>query len=230
MSSARLEVIADDPAVAPRLSRSLPAALYGIVPTTAFQSFCDKLDGLFDELDAEQRRRKKRFWWMYGAIYLWFMYFFIFHPIYISVADGAPETLYFSLLLCALHIGTVWVCTARPAGAKTDSEVMRDIRSECDEMTNRTPFVSFQVVLMPVPTAARGAWLQMNTVDHIAVSISASASASGAASAVSAVMAEAHDAKAREAADNQEPVVYAQAVGVNGGYQQIATGSGVDLV
>ena len=76
MSSARLEVITDDPAVAPRLSRSLPAALYGIVPTGAFQLFCDKLDGLFDGLDAEQRRRKRRFWWrdQYLAQLLYVLY------------------------------------------------------------------------------------------------------------------------------------------------------------
>ena len=106
---------------------------------------------------------------------------------------------------------------------------MRDIRLECDEMTNRTPFVSFQIVLMPVLTINRGVWLQMTTVDHVAVSISASASASGAATtAVSAIMADAHGAK--EAVNNQEPAVYAQAVGTNGDYQQVATGNYVELV
>ena len=231
MSSARLEVITDDPAVTPRLSRSLPAALYGIVPTGAFQLFCDKLDGLFDGLDAEQRRRKRRFWWMYGAINIWLNYFMFFILITMSpTITPALSIQVLSVVLCALHFGTVWACTARPAGAKTEGETMRDIRLECDEMTNRTPFVSFQIVLMPVPTINRGVWLQMTTVDHVAVSISASASASGAATtAVSAIAADAHCAK--EAADNQEPVVFAQAVGTSrGGYQQVATGSGVELV
>ena len=227
MSSARLEVITDDPTVAPRLSRSVPAALDGIVSTVAFRSFCEKLDGLFDELDAEQRRRKKRVWWMYGTIYFWVVYLLVIVP---TNADSSI-TMLVSLCLCALHISTVWTCTARPAGAKADSATLRDIRLECDEMTNRTPFVSFQAVLMPVPISGRiSAWLQMNTVDHIVVSVSASASASGAATAVSAVMADAHDAKAHEAADNQEPVVYAQAVGMSSGYQQVATTSGVELV
>lgn len=235
MSSARLEVITDEPSVAPRMSRALPAALYGIVNAAAFQAFCDKLDGLFDQLDAEQRRRKKRFWWMYGAIYIWIMYFFVFAPIFFTSpgfddSDSFPvASVFVPLLVCAIHIGTVWGYTARPAGVKTDVEVMREIRLECDEMTNRTPFVSFQVVLMPIPTAARGAWLQMNTVDHIAVSISASASATGAATAVSAVMADAHDGKVDVAADNQEPVIYAQAVS-NSGYQQVANESDVELV
>ena len=227
MSSARLEVITDEPSVAPRMSRALPAALYGIVDATTFQTFCDKLDGLFDQLDAEQRRRKKRFWWMYGAIYFWFMYFFVFVPLS-SIPDSTPVfSVFVPLSLCAIHICTVWGYTARPEGAKTDAEVMREIRLECDEMTNRTPFVSFQVVLMPIPTAARGAWLQMNTVDHIAVSLAASASATGSATAVSAVMADAHGGKVDVASDNQEPVIYAQAVS-NGGYQQCAT-TGNDL-
>lgn len=230
MSSARLEVITDDATVAPRMSRALPAALYGIVDATSYQAFCVKLDELFELLYAEQRRRKKRFWWMYGAIYMWFMYFIIFAPIFFNTYDGdSAASGLVPLCLCVIHICTVWACTARPAGVKTDAETMRDIRLECEEMTNRTPFVSFHVVLMPVPTVARGAWLQMNTVDHIAVSISASASATGAATVVSAVMADAHGGKVDSATDNQEPVVYAKAVS-NGGYQQVATGSGVELV
>ena len=228
MSSARLEVIIDEPAIAPRMSRALPAALYGIVNATAFQSFCDKLDALFDQLYTEQRRRKRRFWWMYGSIYAWLMYYFISSPMFFF--DSPSDTYVFvSLFLCAIHICTVWVFTARPAGVKTDDEVMREIRLECDEMTNRTPFVSFQVVMMPIPTAARGAWLQMNTIDHVAVSISASASATGAATAVSTIIADSHDGKVDVTADSQETVVYAQAVS-SGGYQQVAAGTDVEMV
>ena len=200
MSSARLEVITDDAAIAPRMSSAFPAALYGIVNATAYQAFCVKLDELFELLYAEQRRRMKRFWWMYGAIIMWLMCFITFTPTSYDNGESAASVLV-ALCLCVIHICTVWVCTARPAGVRTDAETMRDIRMECEDMTNRTPFVSFHVVLMPIPTVARGAWLQMNTVDHIAVSISASASAT----------------------------VYAKAVS-NGGYQQVATGSSVELV
>jgi hypothetical protein len=232
MSSARLEVFTDEPNVAPRISRTLPAALYGIVDAAAFQAFCDKLDGLFDQLDAEQRRRKKRFWRMYGSIYIWFMYFFVFAPIFFSASSGSSPAVpvLIPMCICAIHICTVWVLTARPAGVKTDAEVMREIRLECEEMTNRTPYVSFQVVLMPVPTAARGQWLQMNTVDHIAVSIASAVTATGtAATAVSVVMADTQNGKVDVAADHQEPVIYAQAVS-SGGYQQCATGNDIDLV
>jgi hypothetical protein len=231
MSSARLEVINDDPAVAPRMSRAIPAALYGIVTSNAYEEFCNKMDELFDSLDAEYRRRKKRFWWMYGAIFSWYMFSLIFGISLVMESDYAA--LFALIILCATHIGTVWYCTARPAGVKSDAESMRDIRLACDEMTNRTPFVSFHVVLMPTPAAARGAWLQMNTIDHIAVSISASASASAtgtaAAAAVSTIMNDTNNEKMNEATDNHQPVVYAQAV-VNGNYQPVPHGDGVELV
>jgi hypothetical protein len=225
MSSARLEVITDDATIAPRMSRALPAALYGIVDAAAYQSFCVKLDELFELLYAEQRRRKKRFWWMYGAIYMWVLYFIIFTPIFFTSYDDGDSTAsgWVPLCLCVIHICTVLVFTARPAGVKTDAETIRDIRLECEEMTNNTPFVSFHLVLMPVRMGARCAWLEINTVDHITVSISASASATSSATVVSAVMADAHDGKVT---DNQESVVYAKAAS-NGNYQH---GSGNELV
>jgi hypothetical protein len=229
MSSARLEIIRDEPSIPPRLSRALPAALYGIVDASVFQAFCDKLDGLFDQLDSEQRRRKKRFWWMYGTIYIWFIFFCFFAPIAFGSYSSPVGAALVALCLCVIHIVTVLAFTARPAGVKTDTEVMREIRLECDDMTNRNPYVSFQVVLMPISTAARGAWLQMNTVDHIAVSIAASASTTGAATAVSAVMASASDGKADVVSENQEPVIYAKAVS-HGGYQPCATGNDVEMV
>jgi hypothetical protein len=224
MSSARLEVINDDPSVAPRMSRTLPAALNDIVAANAYEEFCIKMDELFESLDSEYRRRKKRFWYMYGAIYFWVMFFII-------AGINLEEYALFALMFCAVHIGTVWFFTERPAGVKSDKESMRDIRLECDKMTNRIPFVSFHVVLMAIPAASRGAWLQMNTIDHIAVSISPSASATGTASAaaVSAVVNNAYDEKMNEAADNHQPVVYAQAV-VSGNYQSVPSGDGVELV
>lgn len=225
MSSARLEVINDDPTVAPRMSRSLPAALYGIVNVADYEAFCNKLDELFDALDSEYRRRKKRFWWMYGGIYAWFMYFIVFAQIF----DYQYTML--SFFLCAIHISTVLMCTARPTGVKPDKETMRDIRTECEAMTNRTPYVSFHVVLMSTPAAARGAWLQMNTIDHIGVSIAGNATAavSASAGAVNSIMVDTHDTKSDDAAGSPEPVVYAQAV-LNGKYQSVPSSNDVDIV
>lgn len=217
MSSARLEVITDNDNVAPRMSRTLPAALYGNVNVDSFQTFCDRMDGLFDQLDAEQRRRKKRFWWMYGAINIWIISFII--PSF-PVFDNSSSILRVAATLvpfcvCVIFMCTVWGCTAPPTGAKTDAETMHDIRLECEEMTNRTPGVSFHVVLMPVPSGARGAWLQMNTVDHIAVSI---ASLTSVHSAI-CTMADKHDGVV-EATGSRKPVVYAKAV-ADGDYQQL---------
>jgi hypothetical protein len=219
MSSARLEVIKDDAAIPPYMSRGMPAALDGLVSQAAFDEFCDTLDASFDLLDSEHRRCKKRFWWMYATISLYIM---------ISVPWMIFMSMIFitlTLIACAVHITTVWYCTARGAGVKTDKEMMRVVRSECDEMTRRTPFVSFHVVLVPTAAAARGAWLQMETIDHIGVSVSLSATASGVATTANATMAHPHDSKIDESSDNNRPVVFAQAVAsstaANGNYQQV---------
>ena len=223
MSSARLDVIADDDAMAPRMSRTLPAALYGIVDTVVFQAFCDRMDKLFEQLDADQRRRKNRFWWISIAVYFWLLMFVFTTPILSDFLDahGLSETFYaLSVLLpfplCIIHVCVIWGWTARPTGAKTDAEAMCDIRSECDEMSNRSQMVSYQVVLMPVPASARGAWMQMNTVDHIEVSISASATAAS-ANVPNVLL---HNGKVDIAAENHKPVTCAKAV-ENGDYQQL---------
>jgi hypothetical protein len=218
MSSARLEVIKDDAAIPPYMSRGMPAALDGLLSQAAFDEFCDTLDASFDLLDSEHRRRKKRFLWMYVSISFCF--------IMLSPLVTLTSMIFWPLTLiaCAVHITTVWFCTARGAGVKSDKEMMRVVRSECDEMTRRTPFVSFHVVLVPTAAAARGAWLQMETIDHIGVSVSLSASASGVATTANAVMAHPHDSKIDESSDNNRPVVFAQAVAsstaANGNYQQ----------
>jgi hypothetical protein len=223
MSSARLEVIKDDAAIPPYMSRGMPAALDGLVSQAAFDEFCDTLDASFDLLDSEHRRRKKRFWWMYGTIHFWII---MSGPLMFLMGTSSMSMLFLllSLIACVVHITTVWFCTARGTGVKSDKEMMRVVRSECDEMTRRTPFVSFHVVLVPTAAAARGAWLQMETIDHIGVSVSLSASASGVATTANAVMAHPHDSKIDESSDNNRPVVFAQAVAsstaANGNYQQ----------
>jgi hypothetical protein len=101
---------------------------------------------------------------------------------------------------------------------KTDKEVMRLIQSKCDDMSNA------YVVLMPVPASADGARLQMDTVDHIGVSVSLSALAASAVleptgtSKESAKMAESSISR-----DAGHPVVYAQAVAASsrGDYQPV---------
>jgi hypothetical protein len=224
MSSARLEVIKDDAAIPPYMSRGMPAALDGLLSQATFDEFCDTLDASFDLLDSEHKRRKKRFWWMYATISF---YFIMLSPLVTLTSMNLMSMIFWPLTLiaCAVHITTVWFCTARGVGVKSDKEMMRVVRSECDEMTRRIPFISFHVVLVPTAAAARGAWLQMETIDHIGVSVSLSASASGVATTANAVMAHTHDSKIDESSDNNHPVVYAQAVAssttANGNYQQV---------
>jgi hypothetical protein len=220
MSSARLEVIKDDATSPPYMSRSMPAALDGLVNAEAFDAFCDRLDVLLDSLDAEHKRRRKRFWYMYGAIYFWFLYFLIFIPTF------QMKYVPYTAVAFVVHVALVRFCTARPAGVKTDKELTRLIRSECDEMTRQTPFVSFHAVLVPVTVALRCASLQINTVDHIGVSVSLSASASGAATAAVLEPTSMESTKMAEAASSSDaghPVVYAQAVASSsrGDYQPV---------
>jgi hypothetical protein len=125
------------------------------------------------------------------------------------------------------NITAVWVATARRNGVLADKEVMRQVRSECEAMTRRTPFVSFHVILVPVASASRGAWLQMETVDHIGVSVSLSASASGVATAI---VQEASSSKVEECNANHEPVVYAEAVATSRGYHSVVNEDNVEMV
>ena len=210
--------------MAPRMSRTLPAALYGNVDTIVFQAFCDRMDDLFKQLDTEQRRRKNRFWWTYGALNFWLL-FSIFAPLLFDspALDDADTELSISvpLCVCILHICAIWVWTARPSNTKTDAETIRDIRLECEEMSNRSPFVSFQIVFMPVPTIARGGCLFMNTVDHIVVSVSTAASLNGAAAdAVIDTVTDKHYGRVEAIPDISVSAVHAKAV-ENGDYQQL---------
>jgi hypothetical protein len=223
MSSARLEIIKDSVELPPAMSRKMPAALDGLVGKGPFTEFCDALDATMELLFNEQRRRMKRFCCMCGGIYLWFMFFNIFA----SLVD--IYSLLGSVALCAVHLSTVWMCTSRPAGTPTAPESMRKIRAECDRMTTATPHVSFSIVLVPTPAAARGAWLQMDNIDHIGVSVSLTAHATGSATAsfvpaANIIMA---DAKADDSNATTAAVAFAQAVPTNtgraGAYQPIRT-------
>jgi hypothetical protein len=227
MSSVRLEIFSDDMDISPSMSRAMPAALYGLLTDMAFNEFCDKLDQLFEMIDKEQKRRKKRFWWMHISFRLW---------IIAIIISGSV----FAVMACALHLGTVWFFTARPYGMKSEKEMICIIRSECDIMTNRTPFVSFHLVLVPKPAVVGrslySSCLQMDAIDHIGVSVSSSAAASGVATAVSVIMNDVSDSKNVESSDvHEHPVVYAHAVSslsstTNGQYHKIHNDCSVEMV
>jgi hypothetical protein len=206
MSSARLEIIKDDADTPACMSRSMPAALEGLVPQAALDDFCDKLDELFVLSHAECKRVLKRSIWMFRAWLFWFISVWIF--IFLNMNDWIFISVMSSYWV---FVGIVWLCTQPGANAKSKKEILQMIRCECDELTRRTPFVSFHV--------AAGA------ISHIGVSISASATASGLASASNATMDQTRDSKIAESTDNHHPLVYAQAVTTsattNGNYQQL---------
>jgi hypothetical protein len=205
MSSARLEIIKDDADSPACVSRSMPAALDGLLTQTALDDFCDKIDELFLVAHTEHKRVMKRVKWLFGAFYIWLILFMI--------SSSLMNLWWFigTFFLTAVYIGIVWMVTQPGANTKSKKEILQMIRCECDELTRRTPFVSFHV--------AAGA------ISHIGVSISASATASGVASASNATMDQTSDSKIAESTDNHHPVVYAQAVTTsattNGNYHQL---------
>jgi hypothetical protein len=205
MSSARLELIKDDAETPACMSRSMPAALDGLLTQTALDDFCDKLDELFVLSHAEFKRVITRVKWLFGAFYIWLILFMI--------SSSLMNLWWFigTFILTAVYIGIVWMVTQPGAGTKSTKEILQLIRFECDDMTRRTPFVSFNV--------AGGA------ITHIGVSISLSATASGVASTSIATMEQTSDSKVAECSDNHHPVVYAQAVtsstASSGNYQQL---------
>jgi hypothetical protein len=208
MSSARLEIIKDDADTPACMSRSMPAALEGLVPQAALDDFCDKIDALFVLSHAECKRVLKRSIWNIRATLVWIFYFCI--SLFQNMNDW--NWIFFSGLSAYwVFLGIIWLCTQPGANAKSKKEILQLIRCECDELTRHTPFVSFHVAA--------------GTISHIGVSISASATASGVASASNATMDQTSDSKIAESADNHHPVVYAQAVTTstttNGNYQQL---------
>jgi hypothetical protein len=215
MSSARLEVIKDNATVAPHMSRGMPVALDGLVSQVAFDAFCDCLDALFALLDAEQKRHRRGFWWIYITIYVWSMYFIFLTPIF------KLKYIQYSAPAFIVHVGLAGFCTARPASAMTDKELLHLIRCECDEMTRQTPFVYFHTILLPVPSAARGAALQTDTVDHIGVSVSMMATASSAAVTVLESTMESTKKTEAKSSDAGHLVVFAQVVTSRGDYHPV---------
>jgi hypothetical protein len=207
MSSARLELIMDDALFTPAcMSRSMPAALDGLLTQTALDDFCDKLDELLVLSHTESQRVIKR--WISEAIASLFLLVFLCIFLFLNM-----NTLIFFSGMSAywVFLGIVWLCTQPGANAKSNKEIVQLIRFECDEMTRRTPFVSFHV--------AAGA------MNHIDVSISLSAPASGVITTSNARI-DANNSKIDESSSNHQPVVHcAQTIttttATNDDYQQM---------
>jgi hypothetical protein len=143
-STARIEVIQDINTMQPRISRTLPAELYGKVNDDSFQEFCTNIDELLQTIDVTvySQPAGRRFWWMY--ILLWIGNF--------SLLGKSVLTMKFPYFLSApiifvLFIGVAWYEATYTSYGTTGLTMVHDIRSECDDMTDRTPYLSFHVVL-----------------------------------------------------------------------------------
>jgi hypothetical protein len=220
MSSARLELIRDDALFTPAcMSRSMPAALGGLLTQTALDDFCDKIDELLVLSHARTQAEYKsamKGWCCFFVAYL----FFPVVPVCILVStlylfDLSPTGSQFLrvglYIACFVYFVIVWLCTQPDPDAKSSKEILQLIRYECEEMTRRTPFVSFHV--------AAGA------INHIDVSISLSAPASGVITASNAIM-DSNNSKIDESSSNHQPVGYcaqtvSKSTATNGDYQPL---------
>jgi hypothetical protein len=129
MKSTRLEVIADAPTVMhpPRMSRTLPAALYGYVTETEFTEFCNRLDPLLETLNDEYQRRMTRKWQM---MYL-YMGFYCLYVLLGLLPWDIPPLYGLVIMLLAVTFGCTTCCYSAPSmGSKNDIETMNAIRNE----------------------------------------------------------------------------------------------------
>ena len=159
MNEARLEIFADDIDSAPQLSRSLPAALDGLIDYKTFHEFADRIDELLEFLDAEHKRLQNRYWWTLYGLYSFYPAIFLFHSVLFLVYFGIWITYLISVRLYTEY------CRKSP---KSIDEIVKEIRSACEVMTNHTPHVSFRPMFRPFSTGSR----EVDCTEYIYVSIS----------------------------------------------------------
>jgi hypothetical protein len=258
MSAARLEIIKDDDEPI-QICRSMPAALEGLVSRKGFCDFCDKLDDSLQLLDQAHTRCKKRIWWKWVSLYLWIFFFSFGLTSYVQVFDSILLYVLGYLFLLCVILSSIdyFVNWDVPRDALSEKQLMRKLRRDCEDMTLRTPHVSFHIVLQPVPPFQLK-FLALDVVDHIAVSLAFAATnnqgiSAGGGRVIASLMTDDHndhhdDATARKILDHaaatgaavtpttaMHPVVFAEAIsgGHAGAYRRVASDdndSNVDLV
>ena len=178
MNAVRLELIKDNPKTPPRLSRVLPAVLYNIVPESSYIDFCNKIDSSLSIAAADHTIRAYRLLWSNGGIAIWSLWFFGFFICVILLQDGksAISDIYLyimaaSAVVCAIYMTAVRIWMNSPTGVTPAVVAIREIRDECEAMTNRTPHASFHVALTPIAKAFRSQ-MHSNPIACIEVSVS----------------------------------------------------------
>jgi hypothetical protein len=205
MNTARLEIFADDLDTPPHLSRSIPAALDGLIDYKEFQEFADELDVLLESLDADHQRFRNRWWWVQYGYIPWMFGVFVLSPYY-------PLLYVVCFLTSVVYIICVWLyATHCLKGPKTAEEIVREIRSLCEVMTNGTPHISFHPIFREVPAGSR----TMESIINIDVSISENAFVAVTANTV--VMSN----NANNNIEFQSPVIAATSMKATCDYQQL---------
>ena len=171
----RLEIVQDDHVTAPRLSRVRPALLYDIVAETSYIDFCTTIDALLSRMAVDYRCHAKRLlWWNLGMAF-WIVVLCGFY--FAALLQLKSVLFYYSAYTCfilsIMYMVTVRIWMNCPTGTIPATETMKEIRAECEVMTNRTPHASFHVVLTPFATTLRGHHhLYANPIGFIEVSVS----------------------------------------------------------
>lgn len=160
MNTAKLEIFSDDINSPPHLSRLIPAALDGLIDDKTFQEFADQIDVLLGLLDAEHQRLGYRTSW-HGQLFV-FLYLF-------AIMLGNAIILLLVTTTWLIHFLFACYTTYWKKGPKSAYEIIEEIRSACELMTDRTPNVSFHPKLRSVPADAR---LLLETIENIDVNIS----------------------------------------------------------
>ena len=159
MNEARFTIFAEDYDSMPHISRSIPAALDGLIDDKKFQDFADQLDALLGLLDAEHARFKIRYRWTQYGIYS-------IYPAILLIPNDFFMIWFFTwiIYLASVRLYTKY-CRQSP---KSIDEIVKEIRSVCQVMTDRTPHVSFHPMFRPFSLGSRN----MDSIEWIHVSIS----------------------------------------------------------
>jgi hypothetical protein len=176
MKPIRLDVFQDDAMAAPQLSRVLPAALYNYVPETSYIEFCNKINELLSLVAADCKCREYRLrWWRYGSLFWLYWFFALLLSVLSESGVNSVRRLLFivSITMFPVSMIIIWEWLISPTGVAPAADTVLKIREECEEMTNRTPYASFNLVTSQLHTTSVGG-LYKNPIERIEVSLSAS--------------------------------------------------------
>ena len=179
MNPVRLQIIRDGTVSPPRLSHALPVALHNIVPEGSYSDFCNKINSLLCLAAADNKIRANSSIWLkcgIACLSLGISVCLIGAIWYMDKLSNSMLFFYMGitvLIASYIHEATIRVWIESATGVTTASRILREIREECDTMSNRTPHASFHVVLSTFGTTAiRNKQLHVNPIACIAVNLS----------------------------------------------------------